>query len=344
MILDPQDQQHEVLANPKRAKTINIALFYMGGILIVCHDLIGLAAIVCVFSNLASPPSWLWIEMKLLVYPLTFILWFRLLSIARTYRLYLPQAKQYLFIAAISCVALVSVLNLFAWYALAALPLLSVTYIAQWILDVRLPSEPQRKPHTQTASQHSTSIQTKKPSHTHHAGNLPSSQGVTTLKQTVHTDEYIPHCPSQQVVIWYNSEADGRFARQLHTHLQPKVWQGAIKLWDIGDIQPGDNWQKKRSQAVQSAGVAVLLISADFMAHDLIAHHELPQMLLRAQTQGTVILLLHVSPCDLTGSGLEKFYPLNPPNKPLAKLTRANREEILKQTVLAICQRLGLCL
>ena len=69
----------------------------------------------------------------------------------------------------------------------------------------------------------------------------------------------------------------------------------------------------------------------------------LPLLLNRAMAQGTVILSIHVSPCDFKGSGLEKFYPINPPDKPLTKLGRSGREEVWALATHAICQRLGLC-
>jgi hypothetical protein len=128
----------------------------------------------------------------------------------------------------------------------------------------------------------------------------------------------------------------------LRTHLQPKIWQDDIELWDASQIQPGALWREERVRAVQSAGVAVVLVSAFFLACEMIARSELPLLLQRAQAQGTVILILHVSPCNITGSGLEKFYPLNSPDRPLARLERCDRDLIMTRAVDVICQRLSL--
>lgn len=87
--------------------------------------------------------------------------------------------------------------------------------------------------------------------------------------------------------------------------------------------------------------MAVLLISAGFLNNERVACQELPQILHRTQTHNTLILRLQVSPCDLTGTGLEQFYPINTQDRSLAKLGRAAREEILTQTAQSIRQRLG---
>ncbi len=78
------------------------------------------------------------------------------------------------------------------------------------------------------------------------------------------------------------------------------------------------------------AQVAVLLISADFMASDFIATDELPLLLAAAEQKGVVILPLIVSPSrfEKTGS-LSCFQSVNPPSKPLIGLERAKQEEIL---------------
>ncbi|GHO96568.1 hypothetical protein KSF_066160 [Reticulibacter mediterranei] len=130
---------------------------------------------------------------------------------------------------------------------------------------------------------------------------------------------------------------------ELRKHLRAKVRQGALLLLDANQILPGALWQKERMHAIQTATVVVLFISAGFTACDLIAGDELPLLLHNAEKQGTQVLLLHVSQCDLTGTGLEKFAPLNDPGKKtLAMLKPAGRAEILTQTTQIICQYLGI--
>ena len=150
----------------------------------------------------------------------------------------------------------------------------------------------------------------------------------------------MPASSSPLVGIWH-SPVDGKIATRLRTHLQPQIREERIQLWDASEIRPGALWQRERAQALRSVTVAIVLVSADLMACDAIACNELPQLLNRAMTQGTTILLLHVSPCDITNSGLERFQPLNPSEKPLAKMGRADRDKIMAETTRIICQQLG---
>ena len=54
---------------------------------------------------------------------------------------------------------------------------------------------------------------------------------------------------------------------------------------------------KKREEALDRARIAILLISADFLASDFIIDNELPQLLNAAKEKETVILLIKVKAC-----------------------------------------------
>lgn len=148
------------------------------------------------------------------------------------------------------------------------------------------------------------------------------------------------HFP-RRVIIW-RSPTDERFATQLCTHLQPKIRRGYINLWDASQIRLGVSLQEERAQAIASADVAVVLASADLIASDSFACEDLPQLLHRARSKKMHILLIHISACDLEGSGLENFRAINPPTNPLARLGNPEREEIWKSTKQVICQLAGI--
>jgi len=353
VILDQQDQRHLSLIGAVWAKTVAIGevLFLIGAMLILVHFCAFVVALIGTISKRYAPPSWIWIELQVLVYFLAPIMWFRLLFVICTHNQRLSQMESYLYIFFASLGAFVlAALNLSTttWYANAAFPLLGIGYAFQFVLDARLPGKRKKSRQLRSPSR-SRPIATAPAANRFHvrprqAQMAYSLQGIARpFKRSTPAEFHTPTPRVQSVGIWH-SPADAKFAAKLRIHLQPKIREGAIGLWDAGQILPGAAWEEERSRAVQSAGVAVVLVSAELMACDLIAGRELPQLLYRAMAQGTIILLLHVSPCNFEGSGLERFHPVNSPDRPLAKLERSDRDRILAEAARAICQRLGLSL
>ena len=71
------------------------------------------------------------------------------------------------------------------------------------------------------------------------------------------------------------------------------------------------------------AKVAVLLVSADFLASDFIVDNELPPLLAAAELKGAVILSVIVSSCRFKQTEtLSQFQVVNPPTQPLNLLPR----------------------
>src|SRR5437868_326776 len=93
-----------------------------------------------------------------------------------------------------------------------------------------------------------------------------------------------------RVVVSY-SRSDKRWLEQLKIHLKPLVREG-LDLWDDTRIQPGQPWREEIEQALSSARIGILLVSAHFLASDFVVKDELPRLLAAAETGGTVILCL----------------------------------------------------
>jgi hypothetical protein len=82
--------------------------------------------------------------------------------------------------------------------------------------------------------------------------------------------------------------------------------------------------------AIGLAKVALLLISADFLASDFIVNNELPPLLEAAKKKGAVIMPLIVSPSRFKSTkSLSQFQAFNDSARPLINMSIGEQEELL---------------
>lgn len=125
------------------------------------------------------------------------------------------------------------------------------------------------------------------------------------------------------------SHMDSRWRDRLQVHLKPLVRDGTIDLWDDQRIQTGQEWRSEIEAALARSKVAIMLVSADFLASDFIATEELPKLLAAARTRGAKILPVVVGPARYDESPLGKFQSVNPPQRPLSGMGKQDAEGFL---------------
>jgi hypothetical protein len=124
------------------------------------------------------------------------------------------------------------------------------------------------------------------------------------------------------------SHQDRKWVNRLLIHLKPLERAGYLDVWEDSRITPGSTWRDEIDTALRSAQIAILLISADFLASDFITDNELPPLLVNARDRGTIIMPVIVSPSRFVQSeSLSQFQAVNPPDMPLTKLPNYRREE-----------------
>jgi predicted ATPase len=134
--------------------------------------------------------------------------------------------------------------------------------------------------------------------------------------------------PRTQVFVSY-SHRDSQWLERLRVHLRPLEREHTIQIWDDTKIAPGASWREEIERAVEAAKVAVLLVSADFLASDFIAGEELPPLLSAAREEGAVILPVILSPSRfMKTKGLAHLQCVNSPSAPLIDMTRGEQEAV----------------
>ncbi|MCP5449041.1 MAG: toll/interleukin-1 receptor domain-containing protein [Gammaproteobacteria bacterium] len=139
-----------------------------------------------------------------------------------------------------------------------------------------------------------------------------------------------------QILVSY-SHADADWLKRLQVHLKPLERAGAIEWWDDTRILPGMVWRDEIEKALATAHIGVLLVSADFLASDFIANHELPLLLAAAQAKGLTILSLIVGPSQFQNTPeLSRFQAVNDPTQPLIGSSKAEQETVLLKLAVLI--------
>lgn len=125
------------------------------------------------------------------------------------------------------------------------------------------------------------------------------------------------------------SHSDTECLNRLLVHLKPLERQGLVDCWSDKKIRAGDKWRTQVEENLDSAAVAILLVSADFLASDFIVNNELPPLLMRADAKGIRILPVILKPCGFhRDKVLQNFQAINDPKSPLLALDPIHQESL----------------
>jgi hydroxymethylpyrimidine pyrophosphatase-like HAD family hydrolase len=142
--------------------------------------------------------------------------------------------------------------------------------------------------------------------------------------------------PGKKKIFISYSRKDKKWLDRIRTFLVPLESKCDIEAWDDGKIGAGKNWQQEIKKAIDSSRVALLLISADFIASKFIRENELPALLKKASAEkGVCIFPLHLSPSNFELiESLNQFQSINPPDEDLQLLKKNQRDSrLLKKMV-----------
>lgn len=96
------------------------------------------------------------------------------------------------------------------------------------------------------------------------------------------------------------SHHDKAYKERLATFLSIFGREELFRAWDDDQLRQGDDWRQRIFEAMDQAAVAVLLISADFLASPFIQEVEAKRLRQRREQGGLILMPVIVKPCPWT--------------------------------------------
>ena len=165
---------------------------------------------------------------------------------------------------------------------------------------------------------------------------LQAGQIASKLKDSQLADRleeiFTPTVRQVNMIFVSYSHEDEEWKNRLCQMLAPFLRDGNIELelWvDDGDIQPGDRWHEEIQSALKAAGVAVVLVSAPFLASEYVMKYELPEIISAASDGKIRLFWVYVSHAAYDATELEPFQAAHDVSQPLYALARPEQDEIL---------------
>ena len=133
------------------------------------------------------------------------------------------------------------------------------------------------------------------------------------------------------------SRKDKKWLIKLQDMLRPLIRLDLITVWADTKIEVGDRWREKTQKALESAKIAVLLVSPDFLASDFINEFELLPLITAAEKKGLKIFWIPISASVYEKTELNNFQAAYDPSRPLDTLTSAQQNLALVEICKKIC-------
>lgn len=126
------------------------------------------------------------------------------------------------------------------------------------------------------------------------------------------------------------SHQDREWVERLHRFLSIILADSELTVWSDAKIMPGEEWTTSVKTAIETAIIAILLISPSYLASHFIREVELPYLLELAGQNEINILPVIVESCSIEpNSPLAKYQSLGSISQPLNSLSEAKQEVAL---------------
>jgi hypothetical protein len=131
-----------------------------------------------------------------------------------------------------------------------------------------------------------------------------------------------------KVFISYSHE-DEEWLNRIQIALKHLERDNKVVVWHDKKIKAGAKWKDEILEALESAKVAILLVSQNFLASDFIAKHELPLILEASAKDELKILWVAISYCPYEDINIGNYQAINNPDTPLNSLSSHEQDKVL---------------
>jgi len=139
----------------------------------------------------------------------------------------------------------------------------------------------------------------------------------------------------KRIFLSYSHE-DEPWRARLVTTLAPLARANEIDVWDDMHIAPGNDWAASIEAQIDRSNVAVLLVSAAFLASGYVVDHELPRIVAAARAGRLTLVWVPVSTALWEVTELQTFQAAIDPGTPLDHMSRPQADAALASVARAI--------
>jgi hypothetical protein len=146
-----------------------------------------------------------------------------------------------------------------------------------------------------------------------------------------------------RVLVRYSgTPKDTELANELLAHLRPLKRFAGVEVWTDDLIRPGDQTREAIDQAIQDADLALLLLSSDFLASDVLQDVEAPKLMGRYRSGSLRIIPVVLRSCVWEAHPwLAELHPLPKGAEPIASFDGDERDRVLTDVAWEITRLAG---
>jgi hypothetical protein len=168
--------------------------------------------------------------------------------------------------------------------------------------------------------------------YSHPSPPLQVTYEVDTSRRVLYLLHFVaPKLQAIKPVFISYSHKDAQWLEKLKQFLRPLEEQELVSIWDDTEIRPGAEWLGEIRKALESARVAVFLVTQNFLASPFIREKELPALVEAASNRGCLIFWIAVSSSTIEDSPLARFQGAISPNKPLDLMSDGEQNQALTE-------------